>query len=114
MAESEFKPADIGVTIDLPRDVANKSDKDRLLRAIRMSLDIESLTVRANTQHFNRGRYRAVAELPDYDALKDQARQIKEKSIASLPELIQILKSSVRAHGGHVFLEIGRASCKER
>ena len=104
MAESEFKPADIGVTIDLPRDVANKSDKDRLLRAIRMSLDIESLTVRANTQHFNRGRYRAVAELPDYDALKDQARQIKEKSIASLPELIQILKSSVRAHGGHVFL----------
>jgi iron-sulfur cluster protein len=104
MAETEQKPAGVGVHVDRPRDVANKSDKDRLLRAIRMTLDIESLTVRANTQHFNRGRYRAVAELPDYDALKDQARQIKEKSIANLPELIQILKSSIRAHGGHVFV----------
>ena len=102
MAETEQKPAAVGAHVDTPRDVANKSDKDHLLRAIRMSLDIESLTVRANTQHFNRGRYRAVADLPDYDALKDQARKIKEKSIANLPELIQILKSAVRAHGGHV------------
>jgi iron-sulfur cluster protein len=104
MAETEQKAVAVGVRADTPRDVANKSEKDRLLRAIRMSLDVESLTVRANTQHFNRGRYRAVAELPDYDALKDQARQIKEKSIANLPELIQILKSSIRAHGGHVFV----------
>jgi iron-sulfur cluster protein len=104
MAETEQKPAAVGAHVDTPRDVANKSDKDHLLRAIRMSLDMESLTVRANTQHFNRGRYRAVADLPDYDALKDQARKIKEKSIANLPELIQILKSAVRAHGGHVFV----------
>lgn len=104
MAETEQKPAVVGAHVDTPRDVANKSDKDHLLRAIRMSLDMESLTVRANTQHFNRGRYRAVADLPDYDALKDQARKIKEKSIANLPELIQILKSAVRAHGGHVFV----------
>ena len=53
--------------IDTPRDVANKSDKEHLLRAIRMSLDIESATVRANTQHFNKSRYRAVANFPDYD-----------------------------------------------
>ncbi len=104
MAETEQKPAVVGAHVDTPRDVANKSDKDHLLRAIRMSLDMESLTVRANTQHFNRGRYRAVADLPDYDALKDQARKIKEKSIANLPELIRILKSAVRAHGGHVFV----------
>src|SRR5580658_3150275 len=104
MTESEQKPAGRSVSVDLPRDVANKSDKDRLLRAIRMSLDTESTTVRTNTQLFNRGRYRAVAEFPDYDALKDQARRIKENSIANLPELIQILKSSVRGHGGHVFV----------
>src|SRR5580704_14837825 len=104
MAETEAKQAAKGVKVDLPRDVANKSDKDHLLRAIRMALDIESPAVRANTQHFNRGRYSAVAELPDYEALKDQARRIKEKSIANLPELIQVLKSSVRAHGGHVFV----------
>ncbi|MBV9887434.1 MAG: hypothetical protein JO119_12885, partial [Acidobacteria bacterium] len=62
--------------VDAPREVANKSDKERLLRAIRMSLDIESATVRANTQHFNKSRYRAAANFPDYDALKDEARAI--------------------------------------
>jgi iron-sulfur cluster protein len=102
MAETKQIPA--GASMERPRDVANKSDKDHLLRAIRMALDSQSATVRANTQHFNRGRYSAVAELPDYEALKDQARRIKEKSIANLPELIQVLKSSVRAHGGHVFV----------
>jgi iron-sulfur cluster protein len=104
MAETEQKPATVGVKADTPRDVANKSDKDRLLRAIRMALDIESATVRFNTQLFNRSRYRAAADLPDYDALKDQTRRIKEKSIANLPELVQTLKGSVRAHGGHVFV----------
>src|SRR5215813_1592951 len=90
--------------IDAPRDVANKSDKERLLRAIRMSLDIESATVRNNAQHFNKSRYRAVANLPDYDDLKDEARRIKDKSIANLPDLIQTLKNSIRAHNGHVFV----------
>ncbi len=90
--------------VDAPRDVANKSDKEHLLRAIRMALDIESSTVRANTQHFNKGRYRAAANLPDYDSLKDEARRIKDQSIANLPDLIQTLKNSVRTHNGHVFV----------
>src|SRR3984885_7760555 len=90
--------------IDTPREVANKSDKQHLLRAIRMSLDIESATVRNNTQHFNNGRYRAVANLPDYDELKDEARRIKDKSIANLPDLVQTLKNSIRARNGHVFV----------
>jgi L-lactate utilization protein LutB len=93
MSETEQKPAAVGTKADTPRDVANKSDKDRLLRAIRMALDIESATVRFNTQLFNRGRYAAAADMPDYDALKDQTRRIKEKSIANLPELVQTLKS---------------------
>src|SRR4029077_12546593 len=100
MAETEQKSsAAAGAESDTPRDVANKSDKDRLLRAIRMALDIESATVRSNTQLFNRGRYSAAADMPDYDALKDQTRRIKEKSIANLPELVQTLKDSVRGHG---------------
>jgi iron-sulfur cluster protein len=90
--------------VDTPRDVANKSDKEHLLRAIRMALDVESATVRANTQHFNKSRYRAVANLPDYDELKDEARRIKDKSIAALPDLVQTLKNSVRARNGHVFV----------
>ncbi len=100
MADPNLKPA----AMEAPRDVANKSDKSRLLRAIRMALEIESPAVRRNTQTFNTGRYAAVAQIPDYDALKDQARAIKDKSIANLPELIQTLKTSVRSRGGHVFV----------
>src|ERR1700736_4022019 len=69
-----------------------------------MALDIERAAVRRNTQLFNRSRYRTVAEFPDYEALKDQTRRIKERSIESLPELLQTLKSSVRSHWGHVFV----------
>jgi iron-sulfur cluster protein len=100
MADPNLKPA----AMEVPRDVANKSDKSKLLRAIRMALEIESPAVRRNTQSFNTGRYAAVAQIPDYDALKDQARAIKDKSIANLPELIQTLKTAVRSRGGHVFV----------
>ena len=87
-----------------PRELANKSDKEHLLRAIGMSLELESATVRANTQHFNKSRYRAAANFADYDALKDEARAIKDKSIAALPDLIQTLKNSIRSRNGHVFV----------
>jgi iron-sulfur cluster protein len=99
-ADPKLKPA----VLEAPREIANKSDKSRLLRAIRMALEIESPAVRKNTQGFNQGRYAATAALPDYDALKDRARKIKENAIANLPELIQTLKSSIRARGGHVFV----------
>ena len=87
-----------------PRAVANKSDKRRLLQAIRMALEIESPTIRRNTQNFNRGRYVTTGELPDYDALKDQARRIKEHAIAHLPELIAEIRQTIEARGGHVFV----------
>jgi len=87
-----------------PRSVANKSDKSAVLKAIRMSLEIESSAVRHNTQTFNRGRYLAVADIPDYNALKDRARTIKEAAIARLPELLKTLEASVQRNGGHFFL----------
>jgi iron-sulfur cluster protein len=91
-------------TSDSPRSVANKADKQNVVRAIRMALEIEGPAIRRNTQAFNRGRYRAVSEIPDYDALKDQARTIKEQAIANLPESIRTLEAAVRARGGQVFL----------
>jgi iron-sulfur cluster protein len=100
MPDTNLKPA----AVEVPRDVANKSDKSRLLRAIRMALEIESPAVRRNTQVFNRGRYLATAGISDYDALKDQARRIKDKAIANLPDLVQSLKNATRARGGHVFV----------
>ena len=92
-------PADIN-----PRQVANKSDKKALLDAIRMTLSVQSPAVRRNTQTFNRNRYAATALLPDYNELKDRARQIKENAIANLPELLRQLEASVRANGGHFYL----------
>jgi len=95
---------DIGAAPESPRAVADKRSKPALLRAIRMALRVESAAVRHNTQAFNRGRYREVAELTDYDALKDRARQIKEEAITRLPELLATLQSSVLAAGGHFYL----------
>lgn len=92
------------VQVDSPRSVANKSERQQLLRAIRMALNIESAAVRRNTQSFNRNRYRATALLPDYDALKDHARLIKERSIANLPQLIIQLRDKVSRRGGRVVL----------
>ena len=100
MAEATQKTS----AFEVPREIANKSDRSHLLRAIRMALDIQSPAVRQNTQIFNAGRYQATAILADYEVLKDEARGIKEKSIANLPELIQQLKSAVRARGGHFFV----------
>jgi iron-sulfur cluster protein len=69
-----------------------------------MSLAIESAAVRRNTQTFNGGRYLATAAIPDYEALKDKARAIKEAAIARLPELLTTLEASVKRNGGHFFL----------
>lgn len=87
-----------------PRLVANKSDKRRLLEAIRMTLDIQSPTVRRNTQTFNRDHYEATSVLPDYEDLKDQARKIKEESIANLPELVNKIREVIESRGGRVFV----------
>ncbi|HZD31428.1 MAG TPA: hypothetical protein VE779_07180, partial [Candidatus Angelobacter sp.] len=87
-----------------PRQVANKSDKKRLLEAIRMTLGVQSTAIRRNTQTFNRNRYTAVARIADYDAMKDRARKTKEDAIARLPELLRQLEASVVANGGHFYL----------
>ncbi len=85
-----------------PREIADKSDRKHLLRAIRMSLELQSAAARSHTQTFNRQRYRAAAAVPDYDALKDQTRKIKEDSIARLPDLLKTLEETIRARGGHL------------
>jgi iron-sulfur cluster protein len=89
---------------DSPRAVANKSRKAALVAAIRMTLRIQSPAVRHNTQTFNRARYIATAAISDYQALKDRARAIKERSIEALPELIATLETSVKRNGGHFYL----------
>ena len=69
-----------------------------------MALRVESPAVRHNTQTFNRGRYAAISTIPDYLALKDEARAIKENALERLPELVAMLEQSVLRNGGHFFL----------
>jgi iron-sulfur cluster protein len=96
-----------------PRQVANKSDKKRLLAALRMTLGIQSAAIRHNTQTFNRNRYTAVARIADYEAMKDRARQTKENAIANLPALLSQVEASVRANGGHFFLANAAADANQ-
>ena len=86
-----------------PRQVANKASKANLKKALEMTLAVESNAVRLNTQTFNFNRYKAVAEIGDYEALKDQARLIKEQAIENMPVLIEEVTKSVESRGGHVF-----------
>ncbi|QLG26886.1 LUD domain-containing protein [Halorarum halophilum] len=67
-------------------------------------LETEGDTVAENTRLFNRGRYEATADLADYEALKDEARAIKEDAIERLPELIEELRDSVEANGGNLYV----------
>ncbi len=72
--------------------------------SIRHLLETEGDAVAENTQGFNQGRYESVAELEEYEALKDEARAIKEDAIERLPELIDELTETVEANGGTVYL----------
>jgi L-lactate dehydrogenase complex protein LldF len=58
--------------------------------------------------YFDLSRTWAFADIPDKEALRRAARQIKEFSIEHLDELIEQLKASVTRHGGHF------SSCPER
>ena len=69
-----------------PRAFASKVSKPALIAAIRMALRVEGPAVRHNVQVFNRNRYIATSEISDYDALKDQARAIKERSLRNQPK----------------------------
>jgi iron-sulfur cluster protein len=71
---------------------------------IRRTLAEEGEAVAANTQGFNEGRYESVADLDDYEGLKDRARAIKADAIERLPELIEQVRESVEANGGTVYL----------
>jgi len=70
----------------------------------RRIMQSEGTAIAANTQGFNEGRYTSVANLEDYSKLKSEAREIKEKAIERLPELINQLTAAVKENGGTVYV----------
>jgi iron-sulfur cluster protein len=81
-----------------------QSSREQKAARIRHLLATEGENVERNTRAFNEGRYDAVADLSDYEELKDEARAIKEDAISRLPELVERVRESVEARGGHVYL----------
>ena len=64
----------------------------------------EGDAVGENTRGFNAGRYESTARLDDYEALKAEARSIKEDAVERLPALIDRVTERVEANGGTVYL----------
>jgi len=80
------------------------SDRESKADHIRRIMGTEGDAVAANTRGFNAGRYESVAKLEDYEALKEEARAIKEDAIGRLPELIDEVAAAVEENGGTVYL----------
>ncbi|MFW5934298.1 MAG: LUD domain-containing protein [Halolamina sp.] len=80
------------------------ADRRRKAERIRHLLDTEGDAVHENTRVFNEGRYESTGDLDDYEALKAEARAIKEDAIERLPELINDVTAAVEANGGTVYL----------
>ena len=79
-------------------------DRQRKAERIRHLLETEGDSVHENTRVFNEGRYESTADLDDYEALKDEARAIKEDAIERLPELLDQVTEAIEANGGTVYL----------
>ncbi|GAD53294.1 predicted L-lactate dehydrogenase, Fe-S oxidoreductase subunit YkgE / predicted L-lactate dehydrogenase, Iron-sulfur cluster-binding subunit YkgF [Halarchaeum acidiphilum MH1-52-1] len=79
-------------------------ERRRKAEKIRHLLETEGDAVHENTTVFNEDRYEVTERFDDFEALRDEARAIKEDAIERLPELIEELRESVEANGGHLYL----------
>ncbi|MFB6254294.1 MAG: LUD domain-containing protein [Halobacteriaceae archaeon] len=71
---------------------------------LRQLLEEESDSVRENTTEFNQNRYAMLDDFDAFEELRMEAREIKEKAIAQLPELIDDVTTAVEENGGNVYL----------
>lgn len=74
----------------------------RKAEKIRELLDTEGDTIYANASHFNQQRIDTVAGFDEFESLREEARATKEAAIANLDSLIEQVRESVEANGGHV------------
>ncbi len=83
-----------------PREIADKSVKGNLEKAVNMALLVESEAVSKNTKTFNANRYAAKNNIKDYQQLREQVRRLKEYSIEEQPKLLKELENSINQNGG--------------
>jgi iron-sulfur cluster protein len=71
---------------------------------IRHLLETEGDAMYENTRVLNEGRYEGIEGFDRYEALRQEAREIKEAAIADLDHLVERVTERVEANGGHVHL----------
>ncbi|WP_227134332.1 LUD domain-containing protein [Halorubellus salinus] len=71
---------------------------------IRALLDTEGPNIEAQARDLNAGRVEATEAFAEYEALRSDARRIKEDAIERIPELVDTVREAVEARGGHVYL----------
>jgi iron-sulfur cluster protein len=79
----------------------SKRDKAAEIRRLMLT---EGEAVEENTKGFNAGRYDSVADLENYEELKDRAREIKADAIERLPDLLDQLRDAVEENGGTLYV----------
>ncbi|MFC7096101.1 LUD domain-containing protein [Halobaculum marinum] len=84
--------------------MSKPDSRSETARRIEHLLETEGDSVAENTRGFNRGRIDSTADLDDYEALKREARGIKEDAIERLPDLLDDLREAVEARGGHLYV----------
>ncbi|WP_435102856.1 LUD domain-containing protein [Halarchaeum sp. P4] len=80
------------------------AERRRKAEKIRHLLETEGDAVHENITHMNAERYDAIERFDDFETLREEARAIKEDAIADLPALIEELRESVEANGGHLYV----------
>jgi iron-sulfur cluster protein len=71
---------------------------------IRRVMEADGDNVGRNTRGFNDDADAAMDGLESHEALRSEARQIKEEAIETLPARIDEVTEAVEANGGHVYL----------
>ena len=85
-----------------PRSTA--AERRRKAEKIRHLLDTEGETIYGNIATHNQHRYHVIEAFDAYEDYRTQARATKEDAISRLPELIETVRESVEANGGHVYV----------
>ncbi|EMA40480.1 LUD domain-containing protein [Halococcus hamelinensis] len=84
--------------------MSSQRARRRKAERIRGLMETEGDAINENVSRMNRERYAAAERFEAYEDLRDEAREIKENAIADLPALLDTLRESVEANGGHLYL----------
>src|SRR3954452_2825807 len=99
-----MSPTFLGMPVYAPRGVGALRGDESFPDAARTALANGQL--RRNLGHATRTirdkRAAVVAEVPDWEELRDAGAALKERTLGQLPELLQRFEAGVRARGGQV------------